>query len=317
MEPLAQKILVVGGNGFIGSAVCKAAMARGIQVTSISSSGTPYKTPKGHTPAWVAKVEWRKADALIPETYSDILPKVGAVVHTLGTLLEDGKYKSALAHGELIGLIGAIAGGGGSPLDRGPQRCSYELINRDSALRVCQAFKSSKPDPGVTHVRPFIYISAEDIFRPLIPARYIETKREAEQTISQLLRDHPRHRSVFIRPSFVYHAHHRPLTSPLAALIDLSASIHASVPKDLPTPSSLLRAAAHAFPSSHASPLPSPLHSIANALSVPPIHVEHVAEAICIALDPTKDVRGVVGVNEMRELIGWSQKSQAPRLERA
>ena len=55
MEPLAQKILVVGGNGFIGecysesppgvfyptiilspgSAVCKAALARGIQVSSI------------------------------------------------------------------------------------------------------------------------------------------------------------------------------------------------------------------------------------------------------------------------------------------
>ncbi|KAI9571329.1 NAD(P)-binding protein [Boletus coccyginus] len=308
MSPPPQKILVVGGNGFIGSAVCKAALARGAQVTSISSSGKPYKTPKGHTPAWVANVEWRKADAFLPETYTDILPGVDAVVHTLGTLLEDGKYKSALAHGDVIGLIGAIAGGGENPLDRGLQRCSYEAMNRDSALRVCEAFKSSTPDPGVTRVRPFIYISAEDIFRPLVPARYIETKREAEQTITLLLRDLPNHRSVFIRPSLVYHAHHRPLTSPLAALIDLSASIHAGVPKGLPTPSSLLRAVGDAFPSSRGSPLSSPLHSIANGLSIPPIHVEHVAEAICIALDPTKDVRGVVGVKEMRELIGWSEK---------
>ncbi|KAF8447725.1 NAD(P)-binding protein [Boletus edulis BED1] len=313
MEPLAQKILIVGGNGFIGSAVCKAALARGIQVTSISSSGKPYKTPKGHTPAWVANVDWRKADALLPETYSDILPRVGAVVHTLGTLLEDGKYKSALAHGDVIGLVGGIAGGGANPL-RGPQSSSYQVMNRDSALRVCEAFKSSKPDPEVAHVRPFIYISAEDISRPLIPARYIETKREAEQRINQLLRDHPNHRSVFVRPSLVYHAHHRPLTSPLAALIDLSASIHASVPKGLPTPSSLLRAVARAFPSSDGSPLSSPLHSIANALSIPPIHVDHVAEAICIALDPTKDIRGVLGVKEMRELIGWSEKGHGPRL---
>jgi len=51
-----QKILVVGGNGFIGSAVCKAALARGMEVTSISSSGRPYRTPKGHTPAWASKV---------------------------------------------------------------------------------------------------------------------------------------------------------------------------------------------------------------------------------------------------------------------
>lgn len=77
-------------------------------------------------------MEWRKADALLPETYSDILPKVGAVIHTLGTLLEDGKYKSALAHGDLIGLVGAIAGGDVNPLDRGPQKRSYEVINRDS-----------------------------------------------------------------------------------------------------------------------------------------------------------------------------------------
>ena len=115
----------------------------------------------------------------------------------------------------------------------------------------------------------------------------------------------------------MYHAHHRPLTSPLAALIDLSASIHASVPKGLPTPSSLLRAVGRTLPSSRNSPLSSPLHSIANALSIPPVHVEHVAEAIYIALDPTKDVRGVVGVREMRELIGWSEKGREPRLGRA
>ncbi|KAG9318688.1 hypothetical protein JVU11DRAFT_783 [Chiua virens] len=357
MQPLTQKILVVGGNGFIGKSSLPswvrttnptANRFRSLQSrpstrsirhglkwlphTTGSSSGGPYRTPKGHTPAWVTKVgvviqlfhypypcfqvEWRKADALLPETYSDILPKVGAVVHTLGTLLEDGRYKSALQRGDVIGLIGAIAGGGRDPLDTAAQGRTYEVMNRDAALRVCEAFKSSKPGPEVTHVRPFIYISAEDIFRPLIPARYIETKREAEQRIKKLLRDNPNHREVFIRPSLVYHAHHRPLTSPLAALIDLSATIHASVPEGLPTPSSLLRAVGQAFPSSRGSPLSSPLNSIANALSIPPIHVEHVAEAVCVALNPTKDVRGVVGVKEMRELIGWSEKVQEPRLGR-
>ena len=71
-------VLVVGGNGFIGttskllsatraeppstctssigSAICKAALTRGMQVTSISSSGTPFRTPNGHLPAWTAKV---------------------------------------------------------------------------------------------------------------------------------------------------------------------------------------------------------------------------------------------------------------------
>lgn len=48
---------------------------------------------------------------------------------------------------------------------------------------------------------------------------------------------------------------------------------------------------------------------MANALVLPPIHVDHVAESICIAVDNTRvDVHGVVGVKEMRRLIGWAEK---------
>ena len=49
--------------------------------------------------------------------------------------------------------------------------------------------------------RPFVYVSAEDIFRPVIPARYIETKREAERVIEQMMSLNPRFRGVYIRPS--------------------------------------------------------------------------------------------------------------------
>lgn len=52
---------------------------------------------------------------------------------------------------------------------------------------------------------------------------------------------------------------------------------------------------------------PSLFESMANALETPPIHVDHVADAIMIALDSRKGVRGIVGVQRMRELIGWSQ----------
>ncbi|KAI6150431.1 hypothetical protein BKA82DRAFT_993276 [Pisolithus tinctorius] len=345
MEPLVQKILVVGGNGFIGSAVCRAALARGIQVTSISSSGRPYRTPKGHAPAWVSKVEWRKADALVPETYADLLPNVDGVVHTIGILLEDRSYKGALARGDIPKLFAAFSNGRDRATDSsfGPAsgvagKGTYEVLNRDSALRVCETFVASKPanhdkdkTPESAPVRPFVYISAEDISQPIVPARYIQTKHEAEQRISHLLQDHPRFRAVFIRPSLVYHAHQRPLVSPFAALIDLSASLHARIPTGVPTPSSVLRMLGSKFSSTssssreaheHTRPGTSPssssttfpnsglattLNSMANALTIPPIHVDHVAEAICVALDPQRtDVKGVVGVKEMRELIGWS-----------
>jgi len=312
MNPALQKILVIGGNGFIGSAVCKAALAKGLQVTSISSSGRPYQTARGHTPAWASKVDWQKGDALQPETFAHLFPEVGGVVHTLGTLIEDGKYKQAVKQGDLLGLVTSfcesVTGDCGNPLEKTTydlQRDSYEVLNRDTALRVCQRFISSSADTDIHNIpRPFVYISAEDVFRPIIPARYIETKREAEQGIEALIADEPDYRGVYIRPSLVYHAHHRPLTTPAAVLLDLSATLHSKIPPTLPTPSSMLR-----HLGSHSPTSTSPFDSIANALSIPPIHVDHVAEAICAVLNSSTDpVRGVVGVRRMRELIGWSER---------
>ncbi|EIW85140.1 NAD(P)-binding protein [Coniophora puteana RWD-64-598 SS2] len=315
MSAAAQKVLVVGGNGFLGSAVCKAALARGMDVTSISSSGRPYRTPRGHSPAWTSKVNWRKADALLPETYRDLLSGVSAVVHTLGTLLEDPKYKDALARNDLLSLLGnfvsTATGHRYDPLEGSRWKEGYETINRDTALMVCKTFLESE-GPSLARSPAFVYVSAEDVFRPIVPARYIETKREAEQGIQALVAKSPSLRSIYIRPSLIYHPHYRPLTSPLAALLDFSANVHAAVPKSVPTPSSILRALDALAPASPDSSLStSSLRSMSNALIVPPIHVEHVAGAICRVIDPASDIKGVVGVGKMRELVGWSNKQES------
>jgi hypothetical protein len=69
---------------------------------------------------------------------------------------------------------------------------AYERINRDSALNVLQAFLetrpvSTSPSPQSQVLEsPFIYVSAEDIFRPFVPERYILTKREAEMRILRM-----------------------------------------------------------------------------------------------------------------------------------
>lgn len=332
MEHLVRKILVVGGNGFLGSAVCKAALARGMQVTSISSSGKPYTTPKGHSPAWTSKVNWQAANALEPSSYSHLVNGTTAVVHTLGTLFEDTPYKTALKAGDLPTLFGTfvsslVGNGTSNPLakPKGNGETSYERMNRDSALHVCQTFLSSEQveptsTPGAegsppSSPRPFVYISAEDIFRPFIPARYIETKREAEIHLENMIgNDNPHYRGVYIRPSLIYHPHFRPLTSPLAALLDLSSVLHSQVPKNMPipTPSGVLRSIASAVSQGQdakTSVHPSALESVANALTIPPIHVDHVAEAVCVAVEQAS-VRGIVGVREMRELIGWSEKGE-------
>ncbi|KAH9180666.1 mitochondrial protein [Lactarius sanguifluus] len=302
IQPTLNKLLVVGGNGFIGSAVCRVALRHGYQVTSISSSGRPFQTPKGHTPAWTEKVEWLTADALRPETYSHLLPGVSAVVHTLGTLLADTSYKDALRRQDLASAAGSIfrslTGAGGNPLEE--HRNAYETLNRDSAVRVATAFVNSNVDhAGTQHPRPFVYISAEDIFRPVIPAAYIETKREAEEQVERVVGGRTNYRGVYLRPSLVYHPHLRPYTAAMAALLDLSSTMQSKLSRGMPTPSDVLHGLSQTLVGG-----PSALDSIARALSLPPIHVDQVAEAICIAADSERpDVHGVYGVREMRELI--------------
>lgn len=64
----------------------------------------------------------------------------------------------------------------------------YRLI----ALSVFEAFRapSDPADPATptspeseNESRPFIYISAEDIFYPIVPRGYIDSKRQAERDI--------------------------------------------------------------------------------------------------------------------------------------
>lgn len=94
MEPLLQKILVVGGNGFvgtpsyflhlqidhdhvtlrIGSAVCKAALARGFQVTSIRYVSCPPRrvVPVPQSPPCLQLVRQALRDAERPFPSMDI-----------------------------------------------------------------------------------------------------------------------------------------------------------------------------------------------------------------------------------------------------
>ena len=72
-----------------------------------------------------------------------------------------------------------------------------------SALQVCETFLSTQAESPFPNPRAFVYVSAEDIFRPFISARYINTKRETELSIRRMVRDRPDVdvREVFIRPS--------------------------------------------------------------------------------------------------------------------
>ena len=86
------------------------------------------------------QVTWLKGDALSPETYAHLLPVATAVVHTLGTLLEDTRYKAALKDGNVSALLGTfvsnLVGGPGNPLEDRRKKDGYEVVNYEAGVFV-------------------------------------------------------------------------------------------------------------------------------------------------------------------------------------
>ncbi|KAL3131927.1 hypothetical protein ABBQ38_007628 [Trebouxia sp. C0009 RCD-2024] len=73
------KLIVFGGNGFVGTRVCEEALQTGLAVVSINRSGPPKATA-----AWTSDVEWVSADALEPEQWREQLQGAVGVVSCLG-----------------------------------------------------------------------------------------------------------------------------------------------------------------------------------------------------------------------------------------
>ncbi|KAL2440734.1 hypothetical protein ABEF95_001394 [Exophiala dermatitidis] len=218
-----KKIVVAGGNGFLGSRICKSAVARGWYVTSISRSGEPRWSSVSSEPApppWSTSVTWAKGDILKPATYTSHLKDANAVVHTMGILLE-ADYKGVVSGKEspLTALSRAFsstkAGSSKNPMDRQPGeelgkgekdgQITYELMNRDSAIALAQEAERTGADT-------YVYISAA-AGAPILPSRYITTKREAESIIASRM---DKLRNIFFRPGFLYDSS-RKFTLPIAA----------------------------------------------------------------------------------------------------
>ncbi|KAF2634509.1 NAD(P)-binding protein [Massarina eburnea CBS 473.64] len=229
-----KKLVVCGGNGFLGSRICRAAAQRGWSVTSISRSGTPHWPSITNTPtapAWSTSISWEKGNILDPTSYTPHLTSTTAIIHTMGILLE-ADYKAVLSGrtSPITGLrraFSASKAGTQNPLDRQederlePQekdaQLTYEVMNRDTALSLA----ASARDAGV---KTYIYISAA-AGAPILPTRYISTKRAAETLLAQ---NFPDTRNIFIRAPFMYDAS-RAFTLPIAAAGGVASMLNSAV----------------------------------------------------------------------------------------
>lgn len=155
-------LLVIGGTGFLGQAICRNALHRGLTVAALSRSGRPSQVPD-----WAKEIEYIKGDSLDPDSYTSILNDVDAVVHSVGTLLDNKCFFKSGYEG------------------------SHEHLNRDTALTVAKQMLEKDKN--------FVFISA-DRGIPLVPT-YISTKREVEDFLSQ---NREKLRSAVVRPGFMY-----------------------------------------------------------------------------------------------------------------
>ncbi|KAJ6962862.1 hypothetical protein NC652_001484 [Populus alba x Populus x berolinensis] len=73
-----ERVVVLGGSGFVGSAICKAAVSKGIEVISLSRSGRPT-----YPGSWIDQVTWIPGDVFYTN-WDEILFGATAVVSTIG-----------------------------------------------------------------------------------------------------------------------------------------------------------------------------------------------------------------------------------------
>lgn len=133
----------------------------------------------------------------------------------------------------------------------------------------CKTAIALAQESSAEHVPAFVYISAA-AGAPVLPARYITTKREAEETITSNL---PELRSIFIRPGFMFDSS-RKFTLPIALGGFLTSEVNSFLGNKL---------------------------GFLGAMAEKPLKVDKVAEAVVEALED-ESTRGVVETKQIEAL---------------
>ncbi|XVF48228.1 hypothetical protein PTKIN_Ptkin03bG0172900 [Pterospermum kingtungense] len=77
--PPSEKLLVLGGNGFVGSHICREALNRGLTVASLSRSGGASLHD-----SWAKNVTWHQGNLLSSDSWKEALNGVTSVISCVG-----------------------------------------------------------------------------------------------------------------------------------------------------------------------------------------------------------------------------------------
>ena len=108
-EEKEEKVLVLGGSGFVGSRVCQELLRQGKAVVAVNRRGQP--SSRSHP--WAARVDWVRGDALEPEGWRPLLGEVGAVVSAVGGFgdFSDAQLRRLCGEANVVAVQEAKAAG--------------------------------------------------------------------------------------------------------------------------------------------------------------------------------------------------------------
>ncbi|KAH7668719.1 putative oxidoreductase protein [Dioscorea alata] len=101
LEPEPEKIVVLGGSGFVGTAICKVAVSEGFKVVSLSRSGRPSSSD-----SWVDQVTWVEGD-VFHARWDEVLVGAAAVVSTLGGFGNEEQMKKINGDANILAVNAA------------------------------------------------------------------------------------------------------------------------------------------------------------------------------------------------------------------
>ncbi|OAO13517.1 NAD(P)-binding Rossmann-fold-containing protein [Blastocystis sp. ATCC 50177/Nand II] len=165
-------LVVVGGNGFVGSAICKVAAQFGLTSVSLSINPAPpvYSMDDTHDSSWVSHVQWRHGDATDPKTWDAHVVEAGctAMIYTAKPFNRSEKYL---------------------------WDCNY--VGALKSIDMARKMKANR----------FVYIST-NFLPPLTSQSERETKKKAEEALMEYSRlsletDSPISLSI-LKPGWVY-----------------------------------------------------------------------------------------------------------------